>query len=160
MPCLTNVDNHEAQSPHRTAVYRRKRNRRYGEVSAQAAFGHLGRLSNAVASRISHTFVFDRKDYIDHAASAVEDKMATYMAGVRGQLREMLVVVAQTLPIFVIVAYFSTAEKALVATMAFFSIWTAVSARWEGRSRSGFLVAGRPRGARQRDRYLGHSYQP
>lgn len=73
---------------------------------------------------------FSRQEYVT--------KMATYMAGVRGRLREMLVVVAQTLPIFVIVAYFSTAEKALVATMAFFSIWTAVSARWEGRSRSGF----------------------
>lgn len=73
---------------------------------------------------------FSRQGYVT--------KMASYMAGVRGRLREMLVVVAQTLPMFVIVAYFSTAEKALVATMAFFSIWTAVSARWEGRFKSGF----------------------
>lgn len=64
--------------------------------------------------------------------------MGSYMAGVRGRLREMLVVVAQTLPLFVVVTYISTPEKALVATMAFFSIWTAISARWDGRNKPGF----------------------
>ena len=64
--------------------------------------------------------------------------MAGYMAGVSKRLRETLVVVAQTLPFFVSVTYVSTPEKALVATMAFFSIWTAVSARWDGRDTPGF----------------------
>jgi hypothetical protein len=64
--------------------------------------------------------------------------MASYMAGVRGRFREALIVVAQTLPVFVVVTYMSTPEKALVTTMAFFSIWTAVSARWDQRDKPGF----------------------
>ena len=69
--------------------------------------------------------------------------MASYMAGARGRFRGALIVFAQTLPVFVVVTYISTPEKALVTTMAFFSIWTAISARWDQRHNPGFwcLVA-------------------
>lgn len=65
------------------------------------------------------------------------------MTGVRRRLREALVIFAQTFPVFAIISYFSSLEKGLVATMALFSIWTAVTARWEGRHTAGFwwLVA-------------------
>lgn len=64
--------------------------------------------------------------------------MESYGTGVRRRMREMLVIIAQTLPLFVVITYLSTPEKALVTTMAFFSIWTAVSMRWDGRHKSGF----------------------
>jgi hypothetical protein len=64
--------------------------------------------------------------------------MESYAAGVRRRMRESLVVLAQVIPVFVIVAYLSNLEKALVASTVVWSIWIAVSARKEGWQTSGF----------------------
>jgi len=66
--------------------------------------------------------------------------MESYAQGVRRRLREGLVVVAQVIPIFAITAYFSTLEKALIASTIIWSIWCAVAARKEGWRKPGFWL--------------------
>ncbi|MDR6125936.1 hypothetical protein QE361_003636 [Sphingomonas sp. SORGH_AS802] len=66
--------------------------------------------------------------------------MASYWSGVRGRIREAVIVFAQTLPVFVIVSYISTPEKALVTTTVFFSIYTAVMSHWGVRNQRGFWL--------------------
>lgn len=53
-------------------------------------------------------------------------------------MREGVVTFAQVIPIFAVVAYLSSLEKALVASTIIWSIWVAVSARKDGWRTPGF----------------------
>lgn len=50
----------------------------------------------------------------------------------------MLVAFAQVMPLFAVVAYFSSLEKALVVSTIVWAIWIAVSMRKEGWHKPGF----------------------
>lgn len=56
----------------------------------------------------------------------------------RGKAHDTLVAIATVTPVFAVVAYLSTLEKALLAATVFGAIWVAVSERWQERERRGF----------------------
>jgi hypothetical protein len=51
---------------------------------------------------------------------------------------DKLITVATVLPVFVVVAFLSTLEKALLASTVSGVMWVAVSERWQERARRGF----------------------
>ena len=53
-------------------------------------------------------------------------------------MREGLIAIAQIILVFALVAYISNLQKALVASVVLWSIWTAVSARKQGWRTTGF----------------------
>lgn len=56
----------------------------------------------------------------------------------RSRGHDLLVAIASVTPVFVVVAFFSTLEKALLAATVFGAAWVAVSERWQQRDRQGF----------------------
>jgi hypothetical protein len=56
----------------------------------------------------------------------------------RSRGHDALVAIATVTPVFVVVAFFSTLEKALLAGTVFYAAWAAVSERWQWRDRQGF----------------------
>lgn len=58
----------------------------------------------------------------------------------RSRGHDALVAIATVVPVFVIVAFFSTLEKALIAATVFGAMWVAVSERWHERGKHGFWL--------------------
>jgi hypothetical protein len=56
----------------------------------------------------------------------------------RSRWHDVFVAVATVLPVFVIVAYVSTLEKALLAGTVVGAMWVAASERWQSRDKAGF----------------------
>lgn len=56
----------------------------------------------------------------------------------RSKWHDIFVAVATVLPVFVVVAWLSTMEKALLAGSAFGAVWVAVSERWNSREKAAF----------------------
>jgi hypothetical protein len=56
----------------------------------------------------------------------------------RSKWHDLLVAIATVLPVFVIVAYVSTLEKALLAGTVVGAMWVAVSERWQSRDQATF----------------------
>ena len=56
----------------------------------------------------------------------------------RSRGRDALVAIATVTPVFVVVAFTSTLEKALLASVVFGATWVAVSERWQRRDTQGF----------------------
>ena len=56
----------------------------------------------------------------------------------RGQ--DAIVAIATVTPVFVVAAFFSTLEKALLAATVFGAAWVAVSERWQQRDGQGFWL--------------------
>jgi hypothetical protein len=59
-------------------------------------------------------------------------------SGLGRSMREALVVFVQVIPVFAVAAYFSSIEKALVASTVLWAILVAVSERKEGWQKPGF----------------------
>jgi len=51
---------------------------------------------------------------------------------------DALVAIATVVPVFIVAAFFSTLEKALLAATVFGAVWVAASERWQKRDRPGF----------------------
>jgi hypothetical protein len=58
----------------------------------------------------------------------------------RSRWHDALVTIATVTPVFIVVAFFSTLEKALLAGTVFGAVWIAVSERWQERAKRGFWV--------------------
>ena len=56
----------------------------------------------------------------------------------RGKLREILEAIALIIPVFAIVAFFASLEKAFLASVVTAVLWTAAEARWAHSHRAGF----------------------
>jgi len=56
----------------------------------------------------------------------------------RSRGHDALVAIATLIPVFIVVAFFSTLEKALLAGTVFGAIWVAVSERWQQRDKQGY----------------------